>query len=101
MVNMALQSKNLHFLEFTHVCCQGKCKKSTVKLLKMQEHTIISVHLLNGEHWKTCVFLNSLEFGVSESERKQENVGIHYSFSTLLLFPVDRDTHEIFLLPSE
>ena len=37
-------------------------RENARKLLWTQEHTIISVRLPNGERWKICVFLNSLEF---------------------------------------
>lgn len=68
--------ENKRFLKFTCVCRQGKCKKTTRKLLKTQEHTIISVRLPNGERWKACVFLNYLEFAVSENTRKQEKTSV-------------------------
>ena len=37
-------------------------RENARKLLKTQEYTIILVRLPNGERWKICVFLNSLEF---------------------------------------
>lgn len=79
--------ENRRFLEFTHVCCQGKWKKSTRKHLKTKQHMIIFVSLPNGERRKTRVFLNSLEFAVSENKSKQEktsaNARIHYAFLML------------------
>lgn len=79
--------ENKRFLRFTHIHCPGKCEKSTRKLPQTLEYTIISVRLPNGEHWKTCVFLNSLEFTIPENTRKREktpvNAGILYAFRKL------------------
>ena len=54
-------------------------RENARKLLKTQEHTI-SVRLPNGERWKICVFLNSLEFTFLGKYRK---TGMHHAFLTL------------------
>ena len=77
----------------TSVCLHSRAfavRENARKVLSKQEHTIISVRLPNGEHWKIYVFSNSLKFlklNFSENTRKQEKTSVneemHYAFRTL------------------
>ena len=62
--------ENTRFLEFTRIDRPRKQHETPEKHRRTPEYSLFSEFWRFGEHWKTGVFFNSLEFTVPENVRK-------------------------------
>ena len=76
--------KNKRFLAFTRICCQRKCKKTSVNAGTHNNFRGFNRTVNAGKYAFSRIPLNS---PFSENTRKQEktavNAGIHHAFRTL------------------
>ena len=66
------RGKILRFPNFTRIFCTWERQKTSRKRPLTLEYNLFSMPELISECWKTRVFLNLLEFTVTENERKRK-----------------------------